>query len=95
MTVRSIVNTLNVRDFVWDALELLESSGVIKNVGGVMISRWIYLKEGRQKTKYKLCSQCEKKKPLIEFYQEWTGAPSARCRECKIARQQRSKKKDS
>lgn len=95
MTVRSLVSKLETRDFVWDALEMLQGSGVIKNIGGVMISRWVYVDQGRQRRKMKVCSQCGTKKPLLDFYQEWTGAPSAKCRDCKIQSQKRGKKKVS
>lgn len=85
VTTAEVVRHVGTYDFVWDALEALESSHLITNVGGVQISRWKYKhSKTKIKTNTKHCKACDQEKPLIEFYQEWSGSPSRYCRQCKI-----------
>lgn len=86
MSMRELKKKLGTDEFLWDALEALKFSGLIEDVGGVLISRFKYVAEEKQEAeKTAVCSTCRKTKPLIDFYQEWSGAPSKKCKTCKSA----------
>lgn len=85
-TYREINVAVGKLDFVWDAIQALLFAGHIEDVGSMMISRFQFKKtKTKPKRESKKCSACKEEKPLIEFYQEWSGSPSKKCKECKIA----------
>ena len=95
VTTAQVVRHVKTYDFVWDSLEFLESTKVIENVGGIQISRWVYASpKKREKPKKRKCPACQKTKALVEFYQEWSGAPSKLCKSCKTKKASTRKKKD-
>lgn len=89
MSVRDIGNVINDSTYLWDCLLALEATHLIDNVGSLMISKWVAKKVKAPTVNTKACSECARELPLVEFYQEWSGAPSSKCKECKIASQKR------
>lgn len=85
LTIRQLKQHFANDAYLWDALEALEVAGWIENVGSLMICKWQCKKQAIEDNKSKVCAGCQQEKPLIEFYQEWSGSPAKKCKQCKIA----------
>lgn len=92
LTLRQIRSILGTDSFLGDALEVLTSSGVVEMGGGILRPTYRYVGVNPNTIKTKGCAECGVDKPLIDFYQEWSGAPSAKCKACKSAAQRRRRK---
>jgi len=84
MTIRQFVEKMPNTDFLWDALESLESAGYIENVGGVLLPKYkLSDNQSRKNIPHKVCVNCRLEKPIGEFYREWSGEPAKKCRHCR------------
>jgi hypothetical protein len=93
MTVRQIKRQMPNDTYLWDCLLALEASHNIRNIGSLMISRWVHRKDVSEDVKTRMCVECRKTQPLLEFNQEWAGAPSAKCKTCKAKAQKKRGRK--
>lgn len=93
MTMRQLKAELGTDEFLGDALEILIFAGIVAVEGSILVPRYRYLGEKKVATETKTCPTCQQTKPLIEFYQEWAGAPSKLCKSCKVNRQKTYRRK--
>lgn len=93
MTVRQLKQHIAEDTYLWDCLLALEASKTIENVGSLMISKWVHRRSSPKDVKTRICVVCKEELPLVEFHQEWSGAPSAKCRACKTESQKRRGRK--
>lgn len=89
LTARQIRSILGTDDFLGDALEILTFIGLIKVEGSVLLPKYKYNHLDELQVNMKTCDKCGDEKPLLDFYQEWSGRPSAACKTCKIAAQKK------
>lgn len=89
LTVRQIRTMLCCDDFLGDALEILQFIGAISAEGSVLRPKYRYISEPSAEAKKKVCGNCLIEKPLLDFYQEWSGAPARQCKDCRINAQKK------
>lgn len=93
MTHRALKEAIGHNTYLGDAIDALITANLIEDVGGVMISRFKYIGALAEPPKTKQCKSCKVEKPLMQYYQEWAGKPSANCKDCKIKAQKRRGRK--
>jgi hypothetical protein len=85
MTIRQLKGIIKNDSFLADALNHLVFVGLIEDVGSLLIPKYKYLGKESVGITSKVCPNCCQEKKVIEFYLEWSGAYSKRCKACKIA----------
>jgi hypothetical protein len=96
MTLAQIKKLMGSDNFLLDALNLLQSNLEAKNVGSILIERWVYTPLAEDKSDKRRCNSCKKDLPLDKFYREWNGSRTEFCASCRmkrINREVREKKK--
>jgi hypothetical protein len=84
LTIRQLKEKLDNTDFLWDALDSLEASGYILNVGGIMLPKFVIAKEPPKDTLVlRTCRKCGEEKPPSHYEREWSGHPAPRCKACR------------
>lgn len=96
MTLVQLKQKMGSDTYLMDALLSLEGEMEAKDVGSVMISRWVYAEPKEKESDKKRCNACKKDLPLSKFYREWNGTRTEFCASCRmkrINREVRAKKK--
>lgn len=86
MTLMQIKTKMRSDKFLGDALASLQSDRTIKNVGGVLIERWVFSDPEKVIENLLYCARCKKHLPPEKFYREWNGARTEFCASCRMKR---------
>lgn len=84
LTLTQIKKALGTDKFLGDALQILTFAGAVAINGSVLLPKYRFATVKDNRPTRKICANCQTEQPIKEFYQEWSGRPSARCKRCKI-----------